>query len=55
MNGAIVQSLINKDMSDAEKASVEGTPAVFVNGKILRNGGDKELQDMIEAELKRKK
>ena len=55
MRSATVQNLINKDMQEAEKASVEGTPAVFINGKALRNGGDNELKMAVENELKRKK
>lgn len=55
MNDAKVQTLINEDVAEAEKASVEGTPSIFINGKALRNAGPNELQNMIEAELKRKK
>jgi protein-disulfide isomerase len=52
---ASIQALINKDMSDAEKASLQGTPTIFVNGKALKNRGPNEFQEMIENELKRKK
>jgi protein-disulfide isomerase len=55
MRGTAVQNLINKDMGEADKASVEGTPAVFINGKALRNGSDAEFQMAVESELKRKK
>jgi len=50
-----VQNLINKDMNEADRASVEGTPAVFINGKALRHGGDDELKMAVERELKRNK
>ena len=55
MRSAAVQNLINKDMQEADKASVEGTPAIFINGKALRIGGDSELQMLIESELKKKR
>jgi protein-disulfide isomerase len=55
LNDASVQSLIDKDISDAEKASVRGTPTIFVNGKALKNRGANEFQEMLEAELKKKK
>ena len=55
MRSAPVQDQINKDMIEAEKASDEGTPAVFINGKALRIGNDTELKMAVENELKRKK
>jgi len=55
MSSASIQNLINKDLKEAEKASVEGTPAIFINGKALRIGGDNELKMAVERELKKKK
>ena len=55
LNDASVQNLIDKDISDAEKASIRGTPTIFVNGKAVKNRRPNEFQDMIETELKRKK
>jgi protein-disulfide isomerase len=55
LTDASIQSLINKDMSDAEKATVQGTPSLFVNGKALKRLGPNELQEMIQNELKRRK
>jgi protein-disulfide isomerase len=55
LNDASVQSLINKDISDAERASVRGTPTIFVNGKALKNRRPNEFQEMLETELKKKK
>lgn len=55
LNDASVQNLIDKDISDAEKASVRGTPTIFVNGKALKNRGPNEFQEMLETELKKKK
>ena len=55
MRSAAVQDLINRDMSEADKASVEGTPAIFINGKALRFGGDAELTLAVERELTKKR
>jgi protein-disulfide isomerase len=55
LTDASIQSLINRDMSDAEKVPVQGTPTIFVNGKSLKNLGPNELLQMIDNELKRKK
>jgi protein-disulfide isomerase len=54
-NDASIQSLIDRDMSDAEKVPVQGTPTIFVNGKALKNRGPNEFQQMIENELRRRK
>jgi len=50
-----VQHLIDRDISEAEKASVQGTPSIFVNGMALKNRRPNEFQEMIETELKKKK
>ena len=55
VNDSSVQNLINRDMNDANQAAVQGTPTIFVNGKVLKNRGPNEIQAMIEAELKKKK
>jgi len=55
LNDASVQYLINKDISEAGKASVQGTPTIFVNGKALKNRGGNEFQELLETELKKKK
>jgi protein-disulfide isomerase len=55
VNDASIQSLINRDMSDAEQVPVQGTPTIFVNGKALKNRGPNEFQQMIESALKKKK
>jgi protein-disulfide isomerase len=55
MKSASVQNLINTDMGDAEKAAVEGTPSIFINGKAARIGSDNDFKMAIENELKKKK
>ncbi|MBS1859730.1 MAG: thioredoxin domain-containing protein [Acidobacteria bacterium] len=49
-----VKKTVARDMDDGEKAGVEGTPTVYINGR--RYNGDLELsavKPVIEAELKR--
>ena len=55
LTDASIQALINRDMSDAEKVPVQGTPTLFVNGKALKRLSPNDLQEMIQNELKRKK
>jgi protein-disulfide isomerase len=55
MRSASVQNMINTDMREAEMASVEGTPSIFLNGKAARIGSDNDFKMAIENELKRKK
>jgi protein-disulfide isomerase len=55
MKSASVQNLINTDLSEVEKAAVEGTPSIFINGKAARFGSDNDFRLAIENEIKRKK
>jgi protein-disulfide isomerase len=55
LNDASIQHIIDRDISDAEKASVQGTPAIFINGRALKNRKPNEFQELLESELKRKK
>jgi len=48
-----IQNLINRDLTEGMKAQVQGTPALFVNGKSVRNGSLEGFQQMIEKELQR--
>jgi protein-disulfide isomerase len=50
-----IASLIDRDMKDGERMKVPGTPAVFINGKLLNQRGLQAFQQAIEAELKKKK
>jgi len=52
MNSAEVKKMIEKDLMDAQKAGVTGTPTVFVNGKKLKNRSLQGFQMMIDQELK---
>jgi protein-disulfide isomerase len=50
-----IAALIDRDLKDGEQAKIPGTPAVFVNGKLLNQRSLQGLQQAIEAELKKKK
>jgi protein-disulfide isomerase len=50
-----ISSLIVRDMNDARKAEVRGTPTVFVNGKPLPQRNLQGFTEAIEAELKKKR
>jgi protein-disulfide isomerase len=50
-----IASLIDKDMDDGRQANVQGTPTIFVNGKLLNQRSLQGFQQVIEAELKKKK
>lgn len=45
------QQALERDMADAQLAGVRGTPAIFVNGRRLKERNFKDLQQMISQEL----
>jgi len=48
-----IASLIDRDMNDGLKANVQGTPSIFINGKLLNQRN--YLLQAVEAALKKKK
>jgi protein-disulfide isomerase len=50
-----IASLIDRDMNNGRQANVQGTPTIFVNGKLLNQRSLQGFQQAIEAELKKKK
>lgn len=50
-----IASLIDRDINDAREANVQGTPTIFVNGKLLNQRSLQGFQQAIEAKLKGKK
>jgi predicted DsbA family dithiol-disulfide isomerase len=46
---------LKKDMIDAGKASVSGTPTLFINGRQVKGRGVNVVQKMIDQELSSKK
>jgi len=49
-----IVSLIDRDLKDGRQAAIPGTPAVFVNGRLINMRGPQVLQQAIEAELQKK-
>ncbi len=49
-----IESLIVRDVKNGRQVGVRGTPAIFVNGKILKNRSFRGFYQMIEAELKKR-
>lgn len=46
-----VRQKIYRDMQDAQKAGVTGTPTIFVNGRLLKNRSLQGFQQLIDKEL----
>ena len=49
-----ITSQINRDIQEAQRVGVRGTPTVFVNGRRLQNRSIQGFQDMVEKELSKK-
>ena len=50
-----IASLIERDMASAQRAHVQGTPTIFVNGKLLNQRSLPGFQQAIDGELKKVK
>ncbi len=51
-----IASLIDRDMNNGRQANVQGTPTIFVNGKLFVNQRSLQgFQQVIEAKLKGEK
>lgn len=48
-----IQRVILRDMNEGRQAGVQGIPAVFINGKLLKSRTPQGFQQMIQAELKK--
>ena len=48
-----IQQLINRDVINGRQSGVRGTPAIFVNGKRLKNRSLAGFQQAIDAALKK--
>jgi protein-disulfide isomerase len=53
LKDSVLQELINRDIADGKDNEVNGTPAIFVNGKELEERSLEGFTRMIDAELKR--
>lgn len=50
-NSPATQQQLNKDMADAKKADVTGTPTLFINGKLVQDRSPQGIQNLIDREL----
>jgi len=53
MNSAEIKAKIRQDITDATKAGVTGTPAIFINGRIPKKRSLQGFQILIDDELKK--
>jgi len=51
----VINGLITSDLSNDKKIGIHGIPKIFINGKILKNYSPQGFQQMIEAELRKRK
>lgn len=51
MNSPEVRGQINRDMAQAEKAGITGTPTAYINGRKLQDRSVKGIQKVIDEEL----
>ena len=55
MNSPRIRAKLEKDLLDAQKAGVTGTPTVFINGRTPRQRSLAGFQFIIDDELKKLK
>ncbi len=55
MNSPETRQKLAKDMMDARKAEVSGTPTLFINGRRVTNRSEQVIQQMIDQELQKTK
>jgi protein-disulfide isomerase len=55
MQDPSIQKLIARDIKEGQQAGIAGIPSIFVNGKLPPEKSLHSIEDMIEAELKKKK
>jgi protein-disulfide isomerase len=49
------ENIVNRDIKDGTQADVRGTPTIFMNGKLVKIRSLEDFQQIIDAELKKKK
>jgi protein-disulfide isomerase len=55
MGSPAIQMLIKRDIQNGREAGIRGIPACFINGKNLKKRSPDGFQEMIEAELNKKR
>ncbi len=53
MQSPMIQQKLSKDMLDAQKAGVTGTPTLYINGRKLKQRSIEGFQALIDDELKK--
>ena len=48
-----IQGLVTRDMQEARKLGVRGTPTVFINGKMLKVRTPNVFDEIIQAEIEK--
>jgi len=51
LNDPAIHVLINRDFNEGVQAEVNGTPALYVNGKVVKNRSAEGIGQMIEQEI----
>ena len=55
MKDPSIQKLIARDIKEGKQAGIEGIPTIFINGKPPKRKSLQDIEEMIEAELKKAK
>lgn len=48
-----VEAFVNRDFQDGVRAEVAGVPAVFINGRLLKNRSLQGVRELINKELQK--
>jgi len=51
----VIRQLIDRDIDEARKLGITGTPAVFINGRKLKQRSMRGFQQMIDEEIRKRK
>lgn len=49
-----VQEQVKRDLREAQKAGIKGTPSMYLNGLPVQNRSPQGLQEMIDQELRKR-
>ncbi|NTV14483.1 MAG: thioredoxin domain-containing protein [Desulfobulbaceae bacterium] len=49
-----LQALVSRDLREAQKAGVGGTPTMYINGLLVQNRSPQGIQEMIDRELRKR-
>lgn len=52
MNDPAIRKIIEQDLADAKTLNVQKTPGFFVNGKPLETFGYRQLQQLVQSEIR---